>query len=658
MHIIVTRSSMRWSRLIAVVLAIIALWFAPAVPQTQPQTPQTQPQTPQTQPQTQLEPSSLPQEPITYRLGLLEAPSTVNPWAAFGDASAFRPNEYVFSPLWLSLYKYGPQRFDWIPSLAADFPTSLIREGNLWASEVRLKQEVLWSDGTELTAEDVKFTYDVTQVFQLSEGRSIWSNWVNLNLLDHVEIVDHDTVKFYLRARTLFYQFSILMAPIMQQAYWEPIVIKAFQSEDPVGALLSFESLDVPTTGGFVFSRWQQGALGEFVEHQANPNYSFQGETVTLYEDGAVEIVVPKLNYKWVGYGPAEGLATLEVTEGPYVDRVVYRFYGNEVNAVSALESGEVDMLLTPLALDRKFRDQLAGAPLIASIQNRANEFRYLSFNIRREPFDILEFRQAVATLIDREFVAEQILQGAVFPLATVIPSGNPLWHNSDVQVLGQGLSQAERVAEAVDLLKSAGFKWIKTPRVKRQEDTIEIEPGRGIILPNGRLAPEVELLAPTPEFDPLRATFALWIERWLTDLGIPIKLKLIDFDQIVDQVFQQQDFDMQILGWRFNLIFPDYIRDLFHSTQMDPGFYNHTGYSSPEFDELADRFILETDIRRGQEIARQIQALVAEELPYIVLFDLPFIEFYRDDRIEFPYTEVLNGIQRLNGAPTLVQVK
>jgi len=33
-------------------------------------------------------------------------------------------------------------------------------------------------------------------------------------------------------------------------------------------------------------------------------------------------------------------------------------------------------------------------------------------------------------------------------------------------------------------------------------------------------------------------------------------------------------------------------------------------------------------------------------DVPYVILFDTPITEAYRADMIEFPYTEVLGGIQ------------
>jgi hypothetical protein len=39
----------------------------------------------------------------------------------------------------------------------------------------------------------------------------------------------------------------------------------------------------------------------------------------------------------------------------------------------------------------------------------------------------------------------------------------------------------------------------------------------------------------------------------------------------------------------------------------------------------------------------------IATDLPYIILFDSPIIEFYRKD-LEYPYVDTLSGIQFQEG--------
>ena len=89
-----------------------------------------------------------------------------------------------------------------------------------------------------------------------------------------------------------------------------------------------------------------------------------------------------------------------------------------------------------------------------------------MGFNTRKEPMSHKEFRQAVATLIDKEFVSQTILQDSTIPMYSVVPEGNGFWHNADVPQFGRGLNRTERLAQAVELLKSAGFTFEEEPEM------------------------------------------------------------------------------------------------------------------------------------------------------------------------------------------------
>jgi len=158
-----------------------------------------------------------------------------------------------------------------------------------------------------------------------------------------------------------------------------------------------------------------------------------------------------------------------------------------------------------------------------------------------------------------------------------------------------------------------------------------------------------------------LRATFALYIEQWVRELGIPLKANLTGFNVIVNKVWAEEgfDFDIYMLGWSLgDPSFPDYLYYFFHSSQDVPGGFNTPGYRNPEFDELAAKFLKTDSMEEARELAFKMQKLLAEDVPYVVLFDTNIVEAYREDMIEFPYTEVLGGIQFVWPLTTVKAVK
>jgi ABC-type transport system substrate-binding protein len=103
----------------------------------------------------------------------------------------------------------------------------------------------------------------------------------------------------------------------------------------------------------------------------------------------------------------------------------------------------------------------------------------------------------------------------------------------------------------------------------------------------------------------------------------------------------------MYILGWSLgNPAFPDYLYYFWHSSQDVPDGFNTPGYRNPEYDALAEAFLKAKSVEEARPLVFKMQEMLAEDVPYVILFDTPIKEAYRADEIEFPYTEVLGGIQ------------
>ncbi len=592
-----------------------------------------------------------------YQVGITADLTTTNYWAFLGpDGTTW--NSYVLADTKPVLFTYSGPKFDWVPSLAADFPSPLqeevVGDRTLWSTEVELKRGVKWSDGADVTADDFVFTAHVARDLQLTGN---WPSIVDPGFFDHAEALDPYTLKIYFLQKPGLarWQFGLAFLPILSRAYWEPVVAEARQAADITEqqrVLYAHVPDGEPSAGGFLFDRWEQGA---YAEKDRNEDFYFTGSVVTQYASGAYEEVKEGV-YTFSAYGAPEGDKELEFTVGPFADSAIYSIYGSQDATVLALKKGDIDFMLNPLGLSKGLQEQLQGEDGLTTIENPSSGVRYLGFNFRKPPMDDRAFRQAVATLIDKEFLTETVLQGVAIPVYTMVPEGNTFWHNGEVPMIGRGMTRAERVERAVELLSGAGFTWEVEPRMSEDGAFME-QRGEGLRMPNGEPVPAMSLLAPSAGYDPLRSTFAIWIERWMNEVGIPVRADLTGFNLIVEKVFNQQDFDMWILGWGLTL-FPDYLESFFHSRYSDVEGRNAGGYSNPEYDRLADDFLAETEVEAAQRQVFQMQQFLAEELPYVTLFTTPIVETFRSDRIEFPYTDILGGLQESAGLASLVTIK
>ena len=592
-----------------------------------------------------------------FKIGIAEDLTTINHWAYLGPDGTIW-NSYVLGGSKPALYGYSAQRYDWVPSLAANFPeplTETTKDGRgLWTTQLALKEGVKWSDGNEVTAEDFVFTATTAIELQLTGN---WPSIVDPEYFDHAEADGPYSLKVYFKQKPGLarWQFGLAFMPIFSRTYWEPVVQEARLAGDVTEqqkALYAHVPDGEPSAGGFIFSQWERGA---FAEKTSNQDYYFSGSTIEQYSNGAYVASKPGV-YEFTAFGEPAGEPVLEYVEGPYAESTIYSIYGSQDAAVLALKKGDIDFMLNPLGLSSGLQEQLRAESGLTTIENTSDGVRYLGFNFRKAPMDNKAFRQAVATLIDKEFLVDTVLQGVALPIYTMVPEGNAAWYNPEVPLTGKGLTRADRIQTAVNHLKEAGFTWEVEPRLSDDGQFVE-QQGEGLTMPDGSPVPDMEVLAPSAGYDPLRSTFAIWIERWLNEVGIPLRANLTGFNVIVDRVFNQQDFDMWILGWGLSA-FPDYLEAFFHSRHSGLEGHNAGGYSNPEFDRLADQLLSETDLEAARQQVFEMQAFLAEELPYVVLFDTPIIETYRSDRIQFPYTELWGGLQNSAGMPTLVEFK
>ncbi|MCY4368488.1 MAG: ABC transporter substrate-binding protein [bacterium] len=596
--------------------------------------------------------------PFTYKLAIFSDPTTDNPWA-YLDTEGDVWNQYVLSPAIPSLYGSTFPSYTVVPNLAADVEPPLgAPDGDNWVIDVGIRNDVVWSDGTAITAHDVAFTFNTVK--DLAMGGNFFQMYPlareddpdtedneGAQGLISVEALDDHTVRYTWSQQPGLaqWQFGTAQAAIFQKAFWGPHVEAANGADD----LYAVSGEGAPSGGSTVFDQREPGAFARTV---ANPNPNDPGARTVTYSSGGVTF---SGDVSWE-VGDTSGDVTSDSVGGPYISDAIYSVYETQDAAVLALRDGEVDFMLNPLGLQRGLQATVLEAGDLDVIANSSNGFRYLAFNTRRFPGSETSFRQALACMIDKEFMATNVLQGVAIPLNSMVPPGNAFWANPDVQPWCGGQSQEERVNSAVQILRDAGWTWDVEPAWNADNRDV-IPKGAGLRGPDGTPVEPMQLLAPGPGYDPLRATYSLFIADWANDLGIPLTAEPTGFSVIVDRVFGPTDWDMYILGWGLT-IFPDHVADFFDSRadSATTGGYNIPGYNNPELDSKADGLKAETDLNEAARIVREMDAILANDVPYVVLFTTPVLEAYRNT-LEFPSTEVLDGLQNFLALPGSVNL-
>jgi peptide/nickel transport system substrate-binding protein len=236
--------------------------------------------------------------------------------------------------------------------------------------ECTLKDGLRFSDGSPLTAEDVKFSFERNIEMAHPKGASFL-----LANLERTEAPDPKTVTFHLKAPDVTF----------------PLLITA----------ASFAI--VPSD---VFPRNKL---------QPSPEVIGSGRyTLASYEPGRRTVL--KANPEYTGDHPPEN------------DRAVVRYYRRSSALKLALERGDVDVAYRSLSPSEI--DALRATDGVDVVQGKGIEIRYLVFNQDLQPgagdAQKLAIRRATAYTIDRESIVDNVYNGTVEPLFSMIPGGVP----------------------------------------------------------------------------------------------------------------------------------------------------------------------------------------------------------------------------------------
>jgi len=200
---------------------------------------------------------------------------------------------------------------------------------------------------------------------------------------------------------------------------------------------------------------------------------------------------------------------------------------------------------------------------------------------------------------------------------------------------------------KAISMLQDAG--WTADDWGSHEGNDTRANPPVGIKGPNGEVPPaDMLIYAPGPGYDPLRNTFSLFIADYIRQLGFDVTARPTGFSVIVDTVFGAdncENFYFYMLGWSVS-IYPDFAVTGFHSRNDScQGGFNTPGYNNPEFDAVADAFEAAKTVDEAIGLSNQMEAILYEDLPYLVLFNPPVLEVFRGDSVDYPFTDVLGGL-------------
>ncbi len=404
--------------------------------------------------------------------------------------------------------------------------------------ECTMRQDNVFSDGSTVDAEDVVFSFE--RNVKIADPNGASSLLANMK---SVEAPDKDTVVFHLAE---------------PDATWPSVLATA--------------SFAIVPSDSFPADKLQDSA-----------NVIGSGRyTVEQYEPGQQTVL--QANDQYTGEDPAQ------------IDTAIVQYFDKASALKLAVESGDVDVAyrsLSPTDLE-----DLKSADGVNVVQGEGAEIRYLNFNLDLQPGDTdaekLAIRQAVAQVIDRQSIADNVYNGTVKPLYSMIPSSLPYHTDAFKTKYGEPSTDA-----AQSILDDAG---VKTP------------------VP-------LEVWWTPSHYGPSSGDEYAEIKRQLDESGLfDVTLKSTEWNQYSEAAFTDKYPQFQ-LGW-----FPDYPDpdDYVGNFLSNTSFLN-IHYDNPEIQKLLAEEKASTDDATRQSAFERIQEISAEDAPNIPIWEGDQVAAVRD---------------------------
>lgn len=419
---------------------------------------------------------------------------------------------------------------------------SLSSDGLTWTFKIR--DDAKFTDGENVTADDVVFTLETAKAAQGS---------VDLTYMESAKVVDDYTLEITLSSPTSIFLNTLASIGIVpRHAYNEDY------GRNPIGS------------GPYKLVEWipQEQMIFTINEDYYGDKPSIQNVTVVfMSEDAALAAV--QAGEVDVAYSTAT-LATTKVD-------------GYHTESIISADNRGITL------------------PVLANTGEKTESGAVIGNNVTCNK----EIRQAIAYAIDREQIAEVVLNGFGRP-AYSENDGMP-WNNPDVQI-------ETDVDYAKEILKEAG--WMDTD-------------GDGIVEKDGLKA---EFKCVYPSGDSVRQAVGMAASEQLLAIGIKMNVESMSWDEIMKVMFSEA----VVMGW--GSANPNETYYLYRSEgALLDDFYNPEGYMSTVTDEYLNKAMTALTVEEANAYWQKVQwdgttgTSMKGECPWVWIVNLDHVTYVRD---------------------------
>ncbi|MEI7620226.1 MAG: peptide ABC transporter substrate-binding protein [Candidatus Falkowbacteria bacterium] len=518
-----------------------------------------------------------PIEGGSYSEGLVGAPKYINPLYNYNRDVDSDLSALIFS----SLFKH-----DDAGKLASDLAEKWEVGEDTKTYTITLRDNVKFHNGDKLIADDVVFTFEAIKNPEYN------SPWRQMFLGAEIEKIDDRTIKFTLGESYAPF-LELLTFGILPQNLWTSI--------NPETADLADLNLKPIGSGPYKFKTLTKNKAGEIKEYnlEANSDY-FQKE--------------------------------------PYISKIVFKFFPNIQEAVSALNNNSVDGLSY---LPHENQSDVLAKNSMNFYKLKMPRLTALFFNKKANAYlNDKSIKTALALSLDKSKIVNEALSGDAQVIdGPILPDS--FAYNQALKKYGYDFGAAEKLldesgwqkvtinteeaARAVNITeeeagKDANMSMQRDIAAYASSSGLEIAGNWRVKTPKAKGVARQYLTVSLTVVDSVdNLKVADEIKKLWSDLGVKTDIKSISASSAEGDVVKPRNFEIllfsQVLGSD-----PD-VYPFWHSSQAGEGGPNLADYRNKDVDALLESARLATD--QGQRIEKynKFQEIITDELPAIFLY-------------------------------------
>lgn len=445
---------------------------------------------------------------------------------------------------------------------------------------IALYDDLVYSDGTPITARDYAFSILLTMAPEMEElGGSVrrpeyiagYREYVSgeRKALSGVRVVADHILTITISAEYLPFFFELGLLDCVP--YPISVIAPGVRVADDGNGVYLANADGTTETPVFTADLLRETVLDETTGYRTHPSVSSGPYKLVSYEDGIARFEINP-NYKGNSQGEKPLIPSVKAIYIP-ADEMLDAYKEGSVTLLNRVSDDQV------IAGNRELMD---GNPLLTSTNYARSGMSFISFNTDRAPLDDLNVRQAIAWLVDRDAMVQTMLGGngmvargyfGIGQWMYLLLNGTVLYpveepdENADNNTIAEyeaaieawealSLDDIETYAQdpekGIQLLNNAGWNLNENGEAFRPEtDKVRYKKTEEGLVP-------LQLTLAYAKGSAADSVLENELVQSLAEAGIELKVEAIDADDLMDQYYHLKDvqYDMFFLATNFDTLY------------------------------------------------------------------------------------------------------